>query len=183
MNPPRFRLEERRVAHAAELFEVLRDPSLYAFLDEAPPESVEALAQKLARSESRRSPDGREHWLNWVVRAESGAIAGYVQSTVDENLEVNVAYVFAPAFQGGGIATAAVRQMMEIVASEHPGAVFVVVAEAANERSLRLARRLGFAPAPPEVATRRLPSPSEQVWWCPPRPRQSGEAVDANRLC
>ncbi len=32
MSAVRFTMEERRVAHASELFEILRDPLLYEFL-------------------------------------------------------------------------------------------------------------------------------------------------------
>lgn len=167
----RFTMEERRVAHASELFEVLRDPRLYAFLDEVPPASVQELAEKLARSEHRRSPDGKEHWLNWVVRVESGAIAGYVQTTVAENKETNVAYVFSPLYKGQGIATAAVRRMLEIVVEDHQPTMLFIVAEADNLPSLRLAERLGFTPAPPEVAARRQAGPSDVVLWLRPLPR------------
>jgi ribosomal-protein-alanine N-acetyltransferase len=171
MSPARFTLEERRVAHACELFEVLCDPLLYEFLDEAPPRSVQELAEKLARSELRRSPDGKEHWLNWVVRGESGAIAGYVQSTVDESKEANVAYVFSPAFWGQGIATASVRRMLEIVVAEYQATTLFIVAEAGNLPSLRLAERLGFTAAPREVAAKRQAGPSDVVLWLRPPPR------------
>lgn len=158
-------MEERRIEHAAELYKVLRDPGLYLFLDEVPPQSVGELAKKLARSELRRSPDGNEHWLNWVVRAECGAMAGYVQATVEENKETNVAYVFSPKFQGQGIASAAVRQMLEILVSQYQASMFFIVAEAANMPSLQLAQRLGFTQAPSEVSAKRKCGPSEVLFW------------------
>ena len=158
------------MAHAAELFEVLRDPTLYEFLDEAPPESVEELAKKLARSESRVSPDGKEHWLNWIVRAESGEIAGCVQATVEETKETNVAYVFAPEFQGRGIASASVRQMLEFVVARHHATPLLIVAEAANLASLRLARRLGFTPAPQAYSAKRGTGSNEVLLWFLPPP-------------
>lgn len=173
MPPARFTMEERRVAHAAELFEVLRDPRLYEFLDERPPGSVQELAEKLARSELRRSPDGKEHWLNWIVRTESGAIAGYVQATVEESKETNVAYVFSPQFHGQGIATAAVRKMLGVVVAEYQATFLFIVAEAANVRSLRLAERLGFTIAPSEVAARRQGGPNDVVLWLPTLPSEA----------
>jgi [ribosomal protein S5]-alanine N-acetyltransferase len=171
MPSPLFTIEERRVAHATELFEVLRDQRLYEFLDEDPPASVHELELKLARSESRLSPDGKEHWLNWVVRAESGAIAGYVQATVEETKETNVAYVFSPTYQGQGIASAAVRKMLEIVASQYGPSRFFIITEAQNQRSLRLAHRLGFSPAPQDVSARRHVGTSELLFWKPASPR------------
>lgn len=180
MPPVRFSMEERRVAHAPELFEVLRDPRLYEFLDEAPPKSVEELAKKLARSELRKSPDGKEHWLNWVVRGEYGAVVGYVQATVEENKDTNIAYVFSRAVKGQGIATAAVRSMIEmVVAQYHPTTLFIV-ADEGNVPSLRLAGRLGFATAPTEVAATRQPGPNEVVLWR--RPSSLGLVNHENHL-
>src|SRR6185369_10865152 len=49
---PHVTLEPRSMAHAGELFPVLAEAALYEFIDEEPPKSIEALRQKLARSES-----------------------------------------------------------------------------------------------------------------------------------
>jgi [ribosomal protein S5]-alanine N-acetyltransferase len=167
---PQFTMEERRVAHAAELFAALRDARLYEFLDENPPVSVQELEVKLARSESRLSPDGKEHWLNWVVRAESGVIAGYVQATVEETKDTNVAYVFSPNFQGHGIASAAVQRMLDMVASQYQASRFFIITEANNEKSSRLAQRLGFTLAPQDVCAMRQVGPGDLLF-CKPAPR------------
>ena len=148
-------LEPRSVAHAEELFPVLAETALYEFLDEEPPESIEALQQKLARSESRRSPDGSERWLNWVVRDASGCVAGYVQATIAANRETNVAYAIGKSFWGRGIASEAVAQMLAIVATEFGIKRFFIVAERENRRSIRLAERLGFSEVQSELATQR----------------------------
>ena len=137
-------MEERRVAHASELFEVLKDVRLYEFLDEHPPVSVQELAKKLARSESRMSPDGKQRWLNWVVRTESGAICGYVQATVEETKDTNVAFVFGSNHQGKGIATAAVKTVLDLVSTRYDVSRFFILSEASNARSVKLAQRLGF---------------------------------------
>jgi [ribosomal protein S5]-alanine N-acetyltransferase len=144
-------LEPRLGAHADELFGLLSDPQLYAYLDEAPPASVEALRDKWARSESRKSPDGTQHWLNWIVRDDDGRAAGYVQTTVFPNREANVAYVLGRAHEGKGLATRAVRRMLDDVAAAFDVDRFVITVDHRNERSIRLAERLGFvreAPAP-----------------------------------
>jgi len=149
------------MAHAEELFPVLAEAVLYEFMDEEPPESIAALRQKLARSESRKSPDGSEHWLNWVVRDSSRRVAGCVQATVAENLETNVAYVIGSAFWGRGIATEAVAQMLHIVATDLRVRRFIIVSERANTRSIRLAERLGFVEVPPGQATKRAVAPTD----------------------
>lgn len=143
------------MAHAEELFPVLAEAAMYEFIDEEPPQSVAALRQKLARSESRKSPDGSEHWLNWVVRDESRTVAGYVQATVAANLETNVAYAIGSAFWGRGIASEAVAQMLDIVATDFGVKRFFVVVERGNGRSIRLAERLGFSEVSPRQAAQR----------------------------
>lgn len=149
---PRFTLERRTAAHAEAMFVVLADPALYEFVDESPPVSVEALRDRFARSESRKSPDGAEHWLNWVVRGPASEVAGYVQATVEANLETHVAYMFGKAHWGQGLATQAVSKMLAMVAAEFGVKRFFIVAERANPRSTRVAERLGFAEAPPALA-------------------------------
>jgi [ribosomal protein S5]-alanine N-acetyltransferase len=143
------------MAHAEVLFPVLSEPALYDFIDEAPPASVQALQEKLARSESRKSPDGSEHWLNWVVRSHTGHVVGYVQATVGANQDTHVAYAIGSAFWGQGLATEAVSQMLRIVAAEHNVTRFFILAERKNIRSVRVAERLGFVEVPSDEARRR----------------------------
>ena len=145
--PPSVTLEARSVAHAEELFAVLAEPRLYKYLDEAPPASVEALRAKLARSESRKSPDGSEDWLNWIVRDSEGRLAGYVQATILPGGDGFVAYVLGSAHWGRGIATAAVAKMLDILAAGFPVQRFLLTVDHRNRRSIKLAQRLGFTPA------------------------------------
>lgn len=160
-----FTMEERRAQHAEELFVVLQDPLLYEFIDEEPPESVQALAKKLAFSEGRLSPDGKEHWLNWIVRTEGGEMAGYVQATVEESKETNIAYVFSARHQGKGLARGAVENMLALVTAEYSPGAFYITAEAGNTRSLHLAQKLGFTLAPDDIAARRSDGPNDVVFW------------------
>ena len=147
-------LERRKAAHAEALFAVLADPVLYAHIEEAPPVSVDALRERLMRSESGRSPDGTEHWLNWVVRegGASGAVAGYVQSTIRADGEAWIAYMLGRDFQGRGLASDAVTQMLAMLASEYDVKRTWLVAERANTKSVRLAQRVGFVEASAALA-------------------------------
>jgi [ribosomal protein S5]-alanine N-acetyltransferase len=154
-------LEPRTTAHAEELFAILSEQKLYEFLDEEPPQSVEALRQILARSESGKSPDGTEHWLNWVVRDASQQVIGYVQTTIFANGEANVAYVIGSAHWGRGLAHRAVEQMMRIVAAEFGVKTFFIRTERENVRSIRLAERLGFLPVTAAVSTQKNVGMSE----------------------
>jgi RimJ/RimL family protein N-acetyltransferase len=96
-------------ADAGELFEVLRDGSLYVFTGGAAPGSVEELADRIRGWERRRSPDGAEVWLNWTVRElATGRVAGYVQATVVDT-HADVAWVTGVAYQSKGYASEAAR--------------------------------------------------------------------------
>ena len=59
-------LEPQIAAHAEEMFAVLGDPAIYLYENEPPP-SLEWLRDRFTRLETRRSPDGNEQWLNWVI--------------------------------------------------------------------------------------------------------------------
>jgi RimJ/RimL family protein N-acetyltransferase len=140
-------LEPQVAGHAAELYAVLRDPGLYEFTDAGVPESEDSLRQRLARLESRVSPDGAFQWLNWVVRNEAGAVVGYVQATLDRNSEAEVAYVIGRAFWRRGYATEACRVMLAELAATFGARRALARIDDENEASLSLVRKLGFEPA------------------------------------
>jgi RimJ/RimL family protein N-acetyltransferase len=81
LRTPRLTLEPQVAAHAETMFALLQDPAIYAY-ENTPPASLESLRQRFCRLESRRSADGQERWLNWVLRLPTGALAGFVQATV-----------------------------------------------------------------------------------------------------
>jgi [ribosomal protein S5]-alanine N-acetyltransferase len=143
---PRLVIEPLRAEHAEAMFEVLGDPALYEF-ENGPPESVEALAQRYALLESRQSRDGREAWLNWVIRLPDGALAGYVQATVLPSGAAYVAYELTSRHWRQGLGSAAVSAMMGELAGHHGVTLFVAVLKARNVRSLGLLRKLGFLDA------------------------------------
>jgi ribosomal-protein-alanine N-acetyltransferase len=138
-------LEPQTTAHAAELYAILDDPELYAFTDAKGPASLAALTDRLRRLESRTSPDGREQWLNWVVRGGEGAVVGYVQATVRSGGEAEIAYVFGRAHWGRGFATRACDAMLEALAVDYAVTRATATLDPQNTASLALLRRLGFS--------------------------------------
>ena len=147
-------LEPQMATHAAEMFAVLSDPAIYEYENE-PPSSVEALRARFAKLESRRSGDGREQWLNWVIRMNGGDLIGYVQATVHADCSAAVAYELASAYWGRGLARRASETMMQEL-TEHYGVTRVfAVAKERNFRSLRLLSRLRFSLAGPELRAAR----------------------------
>ncbi|ROZ78351.1 GNAT family N-acetyltransferase [Ramlibacter sp. WS9] len=139
-------LEPQLASHADEMFEVLCDPAVYEHENE-PPQSLEWLRQRFARLESRRSPDGREQWLNWVIRLPSSELIGYVQATVHADGRAAIAYVLGSRYWGRGLARQAVEAMISELERSHEVRTLSAVLKRSNTRSLRLLERLDFAPA------------------------------------
>jgi RimJ/RimL family protein N-acetyltransferase len=125
------------------MFTVLSDPAIYEF-ERGPPPSVERLAAGYRLRESRTSPDGREQWLNWVVRLPSQEAAGYVQATVLESGAAYVGYEFASRHWRQGIGSASVGAMLDELAQCYGVHTFVAVLKKANYRSVGLLHHLGF---------------------------------------
>jgi len=156
LSTPRCQLEPLRSVHAPEMFAVLADPEIYRFIPVSPPRSGADLAVRYGKLESRISPDGREHWLNWVIviAAEQRPI-GLVEVTVFADGSALLAYQLSPASWGHGYATEACQAVL----AHLPGYYAVQRVEATvdirNLRSIHLLERLGF--------TRQLTRPSEDV--------------------
>lgn len=62
----------------------------------------------------------------------------------EEKDEVEIGYEFLPETWGTGIATEATRAVLGWIEETLPGEPVVLTTQVANERSLRLAQRLGF---------------------------------------
>jgi RimJ/RimL family protein N-acetyltransferase len=137
-------LEPQTVEHASQLFAILDDPRLYDFLDEPPPASEEALRDRLAALQSRRSPDGSERWLNWIARSSDGTLVGYVQATVAANGEADIAFVIGRPYWGRGYGFAASAAMLQKLSSRYAVTRVRATVDPANARSLRLLSKLGF---------------------------------------
>jgi ribosomal-protein-alanine N-acetyltransferase len=131
LRTPRLRLEPQAERHAEVLF--------------VPPASLQALRERLAWLSARRSPQGDELWLNWVMcDAHSGAYIGRVQATVRGDAPAYIAYEVFPAFWQQGYATEAcirmIRWLIDDLHIEH----FSAEVDSLNTASLRLLERLGF---------------------------------------
>jgi ribosomal-protein-alanine N-acetyltransferase len=137
-------LEPQIAAHAAALYAVISEPALYRYIDSKEPESEAALAERLARLESRVSPDGTEHWLNWVVRTASGEIVGYVQATVTPDHQAEIAYVFGLAHQRRGYAFAACAAMIAELGASYGVTQLTATLDPQNAASRALLEKLGF---------------------------------------
>ena len=116
----RCTLEPQTAAHAHEMFAgTLCDEERCYEFENGPPPSEPWLADRYARLESRRSSDGTQTWLNWVVRLRSGELAGYVQATVLQSGIALIAYELASRFWRRGIGTSAVSAMLDELHSSY----------------------------------------------------------------
>lgn len=155
-------LEPQVADHADEMFAVLSDPAIYEFENEPPP-TPEWLRERFRKLESRRSPDGREQWLNWVVRVGTEGLAGYVQATVHPDGSASIAYELSSRFWGRGIGRRAVEAMISELAANYAVRRLFAVAVRDNARSLRLLDRLGFATAGEALRAERGVEPHEAL--------------------
>lgn len=143
----RLLLEPQVAAHADEMFQLLQDPAIYRYENEAP-RSVDLLRERFLRLETRRSAEGGEIWLNWVVRLPKSGLIGFVQATVYRDGSAGVAYVFGSAYWGRGLAYEAVHAMLRELAEHWSVGVARAVLKRSNLRSVRLTTRLGFDDVP-----------------------------------
>jgi RimJ/RimL family protein N-acetyltransferase len=137
-------LEPQLASHAAELYAVIADPALYVFIDTTEPASEAALRERLSRLESRTSPDGTEHWLNWIVRSSAGELVGYVQATVTPDHSAEIAYVLGRAHWRKGYAYAACTAMIDELRKSYGVTRLTATLDPANTASLALLRKLGL---------------------------------------
>jgi RimJ/RimL family protein N-acetyltransferase len=146
-------LEPQTAAHAAGMFVLLADPALYLYLDDDPPADEAWLAARFGRLESRRSADGLEHWLNWVIRPPGNGLVGFVQATVYPGGAADVAYLLGGAFRGRGWARRSTGAMLKELARSYGVRRAYATVDRRNQPSLGLLQRLGFS----EVAARIHP--------------------------
>lgn len=151
----RIRLAPLRVADAAEMVDVLADPDLYAVIGGRPP-TLDELIEQYRRQVVGRSVDGREIWLNWIVRV-GGTAVGYVQATVLEGDRAMVAWVIGRRWQGRGYATEAGRELLALLAGRGVTRVEAYIAPG-HAPSERVAAHLGLAP------TGGFDQDGEQLW-------------------
>ena len=150
-----LRLDPLRVDDATEMVGVLSDPGLYGVIGGGPP-ILDQLTSQYRQQVVGRSADGREVWLNWIVRVD-GAAVGYVQASVHDGERAVVAWVIGRPWQGHGYAAAAAREMLALLAGRGVRRVEAHIAPG-HTPSERVAARVGF------TATGELDTDGEQLW-------------------
>lgn len=157
-------LEPQVAGHAEAMFALLSDAALYRWIDEAPPADVASLRARYRRLETRSSADGRQHWLNWIVRRPGEPPLGYLQATVLEDGSAWIAYLLGSAHQGRGVATRATTAMLAHLEQAYGATRLLANVEAENGPSIRLLQRLGFRAATGDEAAQHGPTASERIF-------------------
>lgn len=141
----RLLLEPLGPQHATALYAPLNDPRLYLFIPQDPPSSPQRLRERYVALAARRSPDGREVWLNWVMRRrDTGADVGTVEATVLADRTALLAYMVFPPYQGQGFAReGCARMLAHLVEDYHVRSVAADI-DTRNSASIHLVEALGF---------------------------------------
>jgi RimJ/RimL family protein N-acetyltransferase len=163
LNPPslesaRLVLEPLRVQHADELAPVLHDPALHEFTG-GMPATLPELRARFERQAHGRSPDGRDRWLNWVVRERAtGHAVGTVQATVTTSagaVIAQLAWVIATSHQRQGFAKEAAGAVGAWLLGQGVDYLEAHI-HAQHEASMAVARSLGLRPTSASVDGERV---------------------------
>ena len=151
----RLSLEPLCESHAAEMFRILGDPVIYTFLKERPPFTEDEVRARYRYLEGRRSPDGTQEWLNWIVRDVDGEALGYVQATVYDQGIADVAYVLTPMAWGRGYAKEATHAMIRELGDGYGVKQCYASVAPRNGPSIGVILALGFQPVSAEECQHR----------------------------
>jgi RimJ/RimL family protein N-acetyltransferase len=145
LETPRLFLEPILPAHAPMLYENLQNEQLYRFIPQDPPAPLQALTDRYDFLSSRRSPDGREAWLNWALRERSsGDYAGTLETTVYDNASAIIAYTVFVPYQRRGYAAEACGRLLEHLFDDYRVGVVAAEIDTRNAASIALVESMGL---------------------------------------
>ena len=137
VDTPRLRLRAWRDADKPTIVSLLTDPNVRRHLGGPVPDEHAAAV---------RDATVGERWGSFCI-ARQGDDAAIGSVSLDrERGELEISYDLLPSSWGSGFATEAVAAMLAWVWQHTDDASVIAVTQTANERSLRLLRRLGFEP-------------------------------------
>jgi RimJ/RimL family protein N-acetyltransferase len=94
-----------------------------------------------------RSPDGRDVWMNWVLRDGDDAV-GTVQATLRPDRAAEVAWVVFTPFQGRGYAAEAAGVLVDRLLASGTADAVVAHIHPDHAASAAVARAAGLVPTP-----------------------------------
>ena len=145
LQTPRLLLEPLQIAHALALYEPLQAASIYDYIPETPPASVEVLSTRYQRLSSRKSPDEQEVWLNWVMRVRrEDRYVGLLQATVFPDATSYLAYMVFRAFWRRGYAKEGCGRILDLLFGVYQVHTVSAEIDTRNTASIYLIESLGF---------------------------------------
>ncbi len=142
----RLTLTPLSVEDADDMVGVLAGDGLYAFIGGEPPD-LDSLRARYARLAAGHSPDGRQDWLNWILRLRpDGRAVGTVQATVTGGgARAEIAWVVGTAWQGRGYASEAAEALAGWLRGRGVGLLQAHI-RPDHEASMKVAARVGLRP-------------------------------------
>jgi [ribosomal protein S5]-alanine N-acetyltransferase len=141
----RMLLDPLSVNHAPMVYEGMRDPKVYEFIPEHPPRSVEELTGRFRILSARKSPDGKEVWLNWpALLRDSGKYVGIFQATVCPGKTAEIAYIIFAEYRRQGYAMEGCRRIVDHLFANYSLTSISAKIDTANRASICMIERLGF---------------------------------------
>jgi [ribosomal protein S5]-alanine N-acetyltransferase len=138
---------------------VLADQRIYDYIDDEPPVDSVALIRRYSQLESRRSPNGAEQWLNWIIRRPGGPCIGFVQATIYRDASASIAFVLNSQHWGQGYGQEATDAMLRSIAEHYSVRTVFATVDSRNTRSRRLLFKLGFQ----ELSSNSFPRANAQT--------------------
>ena len=174
LHTERLHLEILHENHADEMFDVLRDPAIYRYMDGRPSTSEE-LRQQYKRQSSNW--DGRPaSWHTWIIREkQTNTAIGYIQATVNHTeRNAELAWVLSPLWTGKRYSSEAARRVMKELHGGGLVSTFTCTIDQRNAPSQRLAESLGFVMSDTEPV-------DSQTWTLHVDPTAVGAVPQRNR--
>ena len=147
-------------ADEQELWELHRDPEAFVADTTEPLTHRDQMVWLLRAWQDRADAHGAGYWT-LRLPAPAAPLLGVIglsalHEAADPTAPLSLYYRLRPDAQGHGYAAEAIRALLADPVHGPVGRELLVITDPANLRSLTLASRLGFAPAPP---SRPVPSP------------------------
>ena len=140
----RLRIEALSIDHAACVFPAQLDPAIYQFIPDEPL-SLQELTRRYTFLEGAKSPDGSEHWLNWIAfLKDSHTVVGTFQATILEEGTASIAYTVFPDFWRQGYATEIGHCLISHIFNTYTPSTISAEIDTRNKASIQLIERWGF---------------------------------------
>jgi ribosomal-protein-alanine N-acetyltransferase len=131
--------------HALALFEPFQDESMYRFIPEQPPESLQWSRRDFELLAAGPADNSEEVWLNWAIRDNASArYLGTVQATLFADGLLWVGYKLAPVYWNRGVATRAVKWLVSELNGRYPNCPIHASVDTRNHASIRVLEKVGF---------------------------------------